>query len=161
MIEIGVLDGGTAIYWHSRYNLEYLIAFEIAREASFLTRYLQRNNLMQALRVHLGVSQDDRPALQAAVTGDFDAIIDDASHQYAETKASFETLFPFLRPGGAYIIEDWAWGHDHDWPPTLWVDSPLMSPLLSELMLVCGHASGVIDRVEIDRSFAVFWRGPS
>jgi hypothetical protein len=41
---------------------------------------------------------------------------------YALTKKSFETLFPLLRPGGLYIIEDWAWGHwqafqasDHPW----------------------------------------------
>ena len=39
-----------------------------------------------------------------------DLIIDDASHLYSETKTSFETLFPQLRPGGLYIIEDWSWG---------------------------------------------------
>jgi hypothetical protein len=37
-------------------------------------------------------------------------VLDDASHQYEPTKASFETLFPLLRPGGLYIIKDWSWG---------------------------------------------------
>ena len=34
-----------------------------------------------------------------------------------------------------------------------------MSPLLSELMLVCGHDSAVIDKIEINKLFAVIWRG--
>jgi hypothetical protein len=34
-----------------------------------------------------------------------------------------------------------------------------MSPLLSELMLVCGTAAGVIERIEIDPNFAVLRRG--
>jgi hypothetical protein len=164
MIEVGVLDGGSTIYWHHQYDLERFAAFDIVDEAPNLTRYLERNKLTDAVRVHFGVAQTDRERLQAAIDGDFggepvDAVIDDASHQYAETKACFETIFPYLRPGGAYIIEDWAWGHVDDWPPEAWAEMPLMSPLLSELMLLCGHASGVIDAVEINRRFAVIWRG--
>lgn len=36
----------------------------------------------------------------------FDVIIDDASHFDLETKISFEYLFPYLKNGSAYIIED-------------------------------------------------------
>jgi SAM-dependent methyltransferase len=166
MIEIGILDGGSAIYWQHRYNLTRLAAFDILPEAPSFTNYLARNKLTDAVRVHLGVDQTDRDRMRAAIESDFggepvDAIIDDASHHYAPTKAAFETAFPYLRAGGAYVIEDWAWGHTHDWPADAWADEPLMSPLLSELMLVCGNRRGVIDRVEIDRRFAVIWRGPA
>jgi SAM-dependent methyltransferase len=159
-----VLDGGSTAYWHYKYELERLAAFDISANAPSLTRYLTRNGLTGAVRVHFGVAQDNRRALRAAIENDFagqplDAVIDDASHRYAETKATFETVFPYLRPGGAYIIEDWVWGHSHRWPPDLWTDRPLMSPLLCELMLVCGHQSAVIDKIEIDQSFAVAWRG--
>ena len=164
MIEVGVLDGGSTAYWHYQYDLERLAAFDIAPGAPCLTGYLERNNLTDAIRVHFGVAQTDREGLRAAIAGDFgddlvDAVIDDASHEYAATKACFETVFPYLRIGGAYIIEDWAWGHSHKWPPAERADMPLMSPLLSELMLVCGHASAVIDKIEINRRFAVIWRG--
>jgi SAM-dependent methyltransferase len=164
MIEVGILDGGSAIYWQHRYNPKRLAAFDILPEAPFFTRYLARNKLEDAVRVHLGVAQTDRDRIRSAIEHDFggepvDAVIDDASHQYAETKAAFETMFPYLREGGAYIIEDWAWGHAHNWPPDAWADQPLMSPLLCELMLVCGHRSGVIDKIEIDYRFAVIWRG--
>jgi hypothetical protein len=116
------------------------------------------------VRTHFGVAQDDAAALRAAVAKDaagrfVDVIIDDASHFYAPTRTAIETLLPFLRPRGAYIIEDWAWGHDAAWPPDVWADQPLMSRLLSELMLICGAGTGVIARMEIDHNFAVVWRG--
>jgi hypothetical protein len=166
MIEIGIHDGGSAAYWHHKYDLRRLAAFDIEPEAPCFARYLQRNGLTDAVRLHLGVAQSDRARMCAAIEGDFgsepvDAIVDDASHEYAPTKAAFETAFPFLRAGGAYIIEDWAWGHQHGWPPQDRADMPLMSPLLCELMLVCGHATGVIDKVEINARFAVAWRGPA
>jgi SAM-dependent methyltransferase len=164
MIEIGIMDGGSTIYWQDRFQLERLIAFDIEPDAPHLRRYLERHNLQRVVRTNFAVAQDDGPALRAAVatqaSGPFvDFIVDDASHQHAQTRTTVEILLPFLRPGGAYVIEDWAWGHHVNWPSGLWADRPLMSPLLSELTLVCGHGSGVIDRIEIDPNFAVLWRG--
>jgi SAM-dependent methyltransferase len=164
MIEVGILDGGSTIYWQDRFALERLIAFDIEADAPHLRRYLERNNLAGTVRANFAVAQDDGPALRAGIAKHalgplVDFIVDDASHQHAQTRATIEILLPFLRPGGAYVIEDWAWGHHATWPSGLWADRPLMSPLLSELTLVCGHGSGVIDRIEIDPNFAVLWRG--
>jgi hypothetical protein len=164
MIEVGILDGGSTIYWQDRFQLERLIAFDIEADAPYLRRYIERNNLHGIIRTNFAVAQDDGPALRAAIAKQtlgplVDFIVDDASHQYAQTRATVEILLPFLRPGGAYVIEDWAWGHHVNWPSSLWADRPLLSPLLSELTLVCGHGSGVIDRIEIDPNFAVLWRG--
>ena len=36
-------------------------------------------------------------------------MIDDGSHLLEETRACFETLFPRLRKGGLYMLEDWNW----------------------------------------------------
>ena len=38
-------------------------------------------------------------------------MIDDASHKLDLTRRSFEMLFPLLREGGVYVIEDWAAQH--------------------------------------------------
>jgi len=45
-----------------------------------------------------------------------DIIIDDASHVGAWSLQSYRALFPFLKPGGFYIVEDWATGYWTDWP---------------------------------------------
>ena len=42
----------------------------------------------------------------AQVGGDFDIIIDDGSHIVAHQIISFKTLFPYLKSGGIYVIED-------------------------------------------------------
>jgi predicted O-methyltransferase YrrM len=162
MVEVGVLDGGSTIYWAERYRLDRLVAIEGRADAPFLSQFIDRHGLNDRVRVHFGVLQDDRPALRAIMRRElalFDAVIDDASHWYAQTRATFEALFPFLRPGGVYIIEDWAWGHAREWRPEDWAERPLMSPLLTQLMLVCGRGDGVIESVHIDKNFAAIWRG--
>jgi cephalosporin hydroxylase len=45
-----------------------------------------------------------------------DIIIDDASHFGEWSLISYNALFPFLKSGGLYIIEDWATGYWDDWP---------------------------------------------
>jgi len=43
--------------------------------------------------------------------GPFDIIIDDASHQAKETENTFNNLYPHLKQGGMYVIEDWGAGY--------------------------------------------------
>jgi len=38
--------------------------------------------------------------------GPFDIIIDDGSHVNEHVKTSFRSLFPYVRPGGLYVVED-------------------------------------------------------
>jgi 8-demethyl-8-(2-methoxy-alpha-L-rhamnosyl)tetracenomycin-C 3'-O-methyltransferase len=53
-------------------------------------------------------SQDDPKVLQRIhdQANDFDLIIDDASHVSSLTIRSFEILWPMLKPGGLYVVED-------------------------------------------------------
>ena len=55
-----------------------------------------------------------RQIVEGELADELDLVVDDASHTYEETRASFEFLFPLLSPGGVYVIEDWSWAH----PPT-------------------------------------------
>lgn len=45
-------------------------------------------------------------ALKAEIDVEFDVIIDDASHMYGSTISAFNSLFPAVKSGGVYIIED-------------------------------------------------------
>jgi hypothetical protein len=38
--------------------------------------------------------------------GDFDIIVDDGSHYGEHIVTSFKTLYPYLKKGGIYVIED-------------------------------------------------------
>jgi hypothetical protein len=48
--------------------------------------------------VHFAASQCDGDTLRQIVLGELDVVVDDASHAYEETRASFEFLFPLLSP---------------------------------------------------------------
>jgi hypothetical protein len=63
--------------------------------------------LMPGTRLGIG-DQSDPDFLNgiAATSGPFDIIIDDASHLSSLSIASFTILWPHLKPGGWYVVED-------------------------------------------------------
>ena len=93
--------------------------------------------------------------------GPLDLVIDDASHFYGPTLASFETLFPLLTPGGLYIIEDWAWGH---WPGFIVPDHPWAGTPLTQLVVkiieAAGTSTGLFANVTVYEGFISVERGP-
>ncbi len=61
----------------------------------------------QRIRTRCG-DQADADFLHSVVreTGAPDVVIDDGSHRSDDVIATFRTLFPLLRPGGHYVVED-------------------------------------------------------
>jgi SAM-dependent methyltransferase len=55
----------------------------------------------------------------------FDLIIDDCSHIGSLAAVSFQSLFPKLKPGGLYLIEDWGAGYWPKWPEGALFDANL------------------------------------
>ena len=92
-----------------------------------------------------------------------DLVVDDGSHRYKETKSSFETLLPLLRPGGTYIIEDWGWAH---WPGDVWQKSeafpatdPALTSLLVEVCMLAALQNDIVARVTVESSLFRVTRG--
>ena len=88
-------------------------------------------------------------------------MIDDCSHMYALTKASFEALFPLLRPGAMYVIEDWAWSH---WPEFQsasheWAGEPPLTRLVFDLVEAAGTSRDLIASITIYQGFVAVERG--
>jgi predicted O-methyltransferase YrrM len=117
IVELGISQGGSTALVAQIAEPRKLVAVELDPEpVEPLERYIDSTGQRDRIRPHYGVDQADRRRQEAILDEEFgdeplDLVIDDASHLLAETRTSFEVLFPRLRPGGLFIIEDWNWEH--------------------------------------------------
>ncbi len=117
MVEVGVDQGGSTSFFTKLLRPQTLLAFELSKQpVARVMDFLVRHDPEGRVAIHWGVDQSDRVEVPRLVDAAFkdqalDLVIDDASHLLAPTTATFEMLFPRLRPGGLYIIEDWSWNH--------------------------------------------------
>jgi SAM-dependent methyltransferase len=169
VLEVGLWKGGSMAFWAEALRPACMVGVDLAphsRSAAF-DRYIAERR--DRLSVQWGVNQGNPEQLQALVaaafSGPLDVVIDDASHQYELTRTSFETLFPLLRPGGVYLIEDWAWYH---WPEYQGPKSPFagaipLTRLACELLEAVGSAGtdGLVGCLGVRQGFLAIERGPA
>jgi hypothetical protein len=163
ILELGIWDGGSTAMWSECLRPQKLVAVDIQTkgDSEYFRQYLSSRGLRDRIKTYWGTDQADSESLRAIVAREFsgplDLIIDDASHLYEPTKASFETLFPLLRAGGLYVIEDWAWAHWEgvDVGPA----GSELTRLVFELVEATGSRMGWIEDVAVFRSFVVVERG--
>lgn len=100
MLEIGVSGGGSLELWRDYFG-EHATIFGIDLNPECAKRVNPPN------QVRIG-SQDNPEFLRGVANeiGEIDIILDDGSHFGRHQRISFEVLFPCLRNGGIYIIED-------------------------------------------------------
>ena len=116
VLELGVWEGGGTVFWFEWLQPDKHVAVDaLEREDSpHFRRYVDGRGLNDRIRTYWGVDQADGEKLREIVglefSGPLDLVIDDASHELERTCASWATLFPLLRQGGLYVIEDWKWG---------------------------------------------------
>jgi len=113
VVELGIRQGGSTAFLYEVARPDKLVAVDLqADSAPNLDDFIRRRALGEVVRTFYGVDQADRATLSSIVEDEFggplDLVVDDASHLYEATVVSFETLFPRLRPGGRYVIEDWT-----------------------------------------------------
>lgn len=116
ILELGVYQGGSTALIQLIAKPERLLALELSPErVEILDRFIEAEGLTKSLKVEYGVDQANGPLVRQLATQHLgegrciDLVLDDASHLLSPTRTSFETLFPLLRPGGSYIIEDYAY----------------------------------------------------
>jgi predicted O-methyltransferase YrrM len=115
IVELGIASGGGTALLALAARPELLLALEIdADRVVALDELIVARALGAEVRTHYGVDQSDAGRIRTLVAEVFgarpiDLVVDDASHRFAESRASFEILFPHLRPGGHYVVEDWNW----------------------------------------------------
>jgi hypothetical protein len=117
IVEVGVDRGGSTSFFTKLLQPEALLAIELSNQPVVgVMDFLAKHDPEGRVTIHWGVDQSDRVAVPRLVEATFsdqtlDLVVDDASHLLLPTTATFEMLFPRLRPGGLYIIEDWSWMH--------------------------------------------------
>ncbi len=117
IVELGVKEGGSTALIALAAKPDRLLAVDLAAEIpKRLAELIDAHDLSGSVVTAFGLDQGDRAALTAFIDenlpdGGFDLVIDDASHVLGPTRTSFEILFPRLRPGGLYVVEDW----NSDW----------------------------------------------
>lgn len=108
-LEIGVYQGASAKMWE-----EYFPKAEL----HFIDIELDRISHKSPRCHYHFVDQRDRKQLEDfanSVGGNFDVIIDDGGHVMDMQITSFKTLFPFLKSGGIYVIEDMHASYSQDY----------------------------------------------
>jgi hypothetical protein len=166
IVEIGVYQGGSTAMLAELARPTKLVAIEFnPQPVRALDEFIDARGLRDAMRVCYGVDQADHDRLTSIVADEFgdepiDLVIDDASHFLDETARSFDTLFPYVGPGGVYVIEDWAWAHvpGFDGGP-IWPDRTPLSVMLFELTIAAATAPGIVEQIVIDRDLACVRRG--
>nr|CAA12021.1 SnogY [Streptomyces nogalater] len=123
VLEIGVggyeeYDGGGSLKMWKRYFRRGLIhGLDI----------VDKTRLSEPRLTVLTGDQNDPETLERIVRehGPFDVVIDDGSHVNQHVHTSFRTLFPHLRSGGLYVIEDLQTSY---WPEFGGTDGPNAAP---------------------------------
>jgi predicted O-methyltransferase YrrM len=114
VVELGIREGGSTALLVLASGADVVVALDLEpHEPPALAHFSERGLAAERLVTRYGVDQGDRELVRSTVAdalggAPIDLVIDDASHQYGPSRASFETLFPLMRPGGLYIVEDWA-----------------------------------------------------
>ena len=160
IFELGIFQGGSTAFLSELARPDRLVAIDLEPpKGTALQDYLARGVPAEVVHIYDGVDQADRGRLAEIVEEEFgdqplDFVVDDCSHLYEPTRASFNELFPRLRPGGAYVIEDWPWAHARigaENPEGIWPDQVPLTRLAFEILLALPTAPGLISQVRVDR----------
>ncbi len=171
VFEMGIFKGGSVVLYDQIFQPIKIAAVEFARKpVEALAQYIQKHGKFTHVKPYYGVNQADRRAMEEILSMEFpsqdvDLIVDDASHLYEETREAFNISFPYLKPGGHYVIEDWAWAH---WPGDLWQkNNPhfggkrALSNLLIELNMLAASRCDLIEDIFVNHNFIIVKRGAS
>ncbi len=99
LLEIGVYQGASLRMWEDYFPAARIWGIDINPSA--------KEHESDRSRIFIGDQKD--PELLGAIlaaSGGFDIILDDGSHRIAEQRLSLAFLWPRLRPGGIYVLED-------------------------------------------------------
>ena len=98
LLEIGVCRGNSLRAWEEYFTRASIHGVDILDRTKYDTK---------RVKTHIIDQKDDRKMTDLGKKfGPFNIIIDDGEHSSKSVVRSFNSLLPFLAPGGYYIVED-------------------------------------------------------
>ena len=143
LLEIGVRFGASMFLWADYFPNATIVGLDIDEKPE---------NFPTDKRIHfIKGSQDDPDTLGRCVSlagGQFDIVVDDASHVGRLSAASFAHLFPHaLKPGGYYVIEDICTAFLSDFPDSEQFNPPEVGNRLDDRHFP-SHQAGMVGVVK-------------
>ena len=167
LFELGIWQGGSPLFYAMATDAKKVVALDLAPKNPALDEIVAQHGLGDKLKMHFEISQDNHWAVQQLMDAEFgdeklDLVIDDASHLYWPSRTSFEIIFPRLREGGLYIIEDWQWAHIDD-PQyqngTTFGDQPALTNFIFELLMAYGSHPDLFWNIVVRDWFVAVQKG--
>ena len=165
IFEVGFFEGGSSVFLDQLFMPDQLTCVDIRKDRlTSVDHYIDRRKRADNFRMIYGMDQRDIEGLGALVDkhhgGTLDLVIDDASHMYELSRVTFSALFPRLRPGGLYILEDYAWAHHPAYQSQQhpWYSHPALTNLIFEAMLMMS-SGGIVSRVDVRPGLCIIERG--
>ncbi len=106
LLEIGVWESASLALWERYFTKATVVGIDLDLSRS-------RFQLERAIAIQGDATDPDRLHSLIDAHAPFDIVIDDGSHFAAHAQTSFHHLWPHMRPGGYYCIEDL---HAYYWP---------------------------------------------
>jgi SAM-dependent methyltransferase len=102
ILEVGVARGGGLAMWADAFGAHIV---GITEDLSQLSEVFWGH--LKELEGLIHVVEIKMPDTLALSLGTFDLIVDDASHDHETIEGNLRLLWPILRPGGLYLVDDW------------------------------------------------------
>lgn len=99
VMEVGVADGSCLHAWRDAFPNALVVGMDIHHSDKAHG---------ERIEFHLGDQRSQQDCENVAAGCLFDLIIEDATHQIENTLLTLLYLWPFVRPGGLYVIEEFA-----------------------------------------------------
>jgi hypothetical protein len=111
-LEIGFWHGDSARMWDEYFSKAQLHFIDIDKVAF---NYMHGLSARSTLHIADQGNRQDLQNFIAKTNTSFDVILDDGGHHMHQQILSFQILFPLIKPGGLYIIEDLHTSYWSDW----------------------------------------------
>lgn len=99
MMEVGVADGACLLAWREVFPHALIVGMDI---------HPSDKARGDRIEFHLGDQRLREDCLRAAGGRMFDMIVEDATHTLENTLLTLFWLWPFVAPGGLYVVEEWS-----------------------------------------------------